>query len=53
MEYPLKQIGCDDCGELTPVLDIDEQLPKGWVMISRFTHYCPRCKNKHKKIIEL
>lgn len=43
MEYPLKQIGCNKCGRLTEVLDIDARIPKGWVMISQHTHYCPEC----------
>lgn len=48
MEYPLKQIGCNDCGKLTDVLDIDAKLPRGWMLISTLKHYCPECKKKHK-----
>lgn len=49
MEYPLKQFGCNDCGCLTDVLDIDARLPKGWMLVSTFTHYCPKCAKKHKE----
>ena len=43
MEYELKQYGCDKCGALTPVMDPDESLPEGWVMISKHSHLCPNC----------
>lgn len=43
MDYPLVQYGCNKCGKLTPVMDCDEKLPKGWVMVSSHTHYCPEC----------
>ena len=43
MKYDLKQYGCDECGRLTEVLDVDQPLPKGWMRYSRFTHYCPDC----------
>ena len=48
MELPVKQFCCNDCGNLTDFLDIDAKLPKGWLMISRFTHYCPKCAKNHK-----
>ena len=48
MEYPLKQIGCNDCGALTDILDIDAKIPNGWLMISQHTHYCPKCAKRHK-----
>ena len=43
MKYDLVQYSCDVCGTLTSVLDVDQSLPKGWVMVSRLTHLCPRC----------
>ena len=50
MEYPLKQYGCDKCGELSEVLDCDQPLPKGWTYVGEHmeTLYCPKC-SKHKK----
>lgn len=47
MEFPLKQFNCNECGVLTPVLDIDAALPEGWLYIDRFRQYCPKCKKKH------
>ena len=46
MDYPLVQYGCDNCGMLTPVMDMDSLLPKGWVIVSSHTHYCPECAKK-------
>lgn len=43
MEYELKQYGCNKCGKLSDVLDPDAKLPKGWVIVSKLTHYCPEC----------
>ena len=50
MEYPLKQYGCDRCGELSDILEVDAPLPEGWFITapmseaaSRFTHLCPAC----------
>jgi hypothetical protein len=48
MKYDLVQYGCDVCGELTDVLDVDQSLPKGWVVVSRLSHLCPTCA-KHIK----
>lgn len=48
MIYELKQYACNDCGELTDVLDTDQQIPKGWLTTSRLTHYCPKCAKKHE-----
>lgn len=47
MIYELKQYACNDCGELSDVLDTDQQIPKGWLTTSRLTHYCPKCAKKH------
>ncbi len=47
MNIPLKQFVCNDCGKLSDVLDIDASLPKGWIVISRNTHYCSKCAEKH------
>ena len=47
MYIPLKQLQCNDCGKLSDVLDIDAKLPKGWLMISKHTHYCDKCESKH------
>ena len=47
MKYDLVQYQCNKCGNLTPVMDCDERLPKGWVFgKSRFEHFCPNCSNK-------
>ena len=43
MKYDLVQYGCNECGALTDVLDIDQSLPDGWLMVSRMTHLCPAC----------
>lgn len=48
MELPLKQYMCNDCGKLSDILDCDQKLPKGWLMISSHRHYCDRCASKHK-----
>lgn len=48
MKYDLVQYGCDVCGKLTDVLDVDQSLPKGWVVVSRLSHLCPTCA-KHIK----
>ncbi len=48
MKYDLVQYGCDVCGKLTDVLDVDQSLPKGWVTVSRLTCLCPTCA-KHIK----
>ena len=49
MIYELKQYSCDNCGNLSEVLDPDAPLPDGWVSLSRFTHYCPRCAKSNIK----
>ena len=49
MKYNLIQYGCDCCGNLTPVLDADQPLPKGCISITRFTHLCPNCKNERER----
>jgi len=46
MRYDLVQYGCDICGKLTDVLDVDQKLPKGWWMVSRLTHICPQCSER-------
>lgn len=46
MEYSLKQYACNYCCTLTEVLDFYQQLPNGWVQVSRFKHYCPECAKK-------
>jgi len=48
MKYDLVQYGCDRCGELTDVLDPDDHMPDGWVILmpdqdDRFKHLCPKC----------
>lgn len=43
MKYDLVQYGCNMCGKLTDVLDVDQPLPKGWKAVTRFTHVCPQC----------
>lgn len=43
MKYDLVQYGCDICGKLTDVLDVDQPLPNGWKAVTRFTHVCPQC----------
>lgn len=50
MKYDLKQYGCNDCGNLSEVLDPDARLPEGWISTGRGTHYCPECAKKHKEI---
>lgn len=45
--YELIQYGCDNCGALTEVLDIDQRLPEGWMFgESRHNLYCPECAKK-------
>lgn len=54
MDYPLVQYSCDNCGELTEVMDCDEPLPKGWTYGDGIhTHYCPKCSSKKNKIKEI
>ena len=55
MEYPLHQFGCDRCGTLTEVLDID-QSPMGWLFVmpdskiaNKYTHLCPECIKELKE----
>ena len=48
MDIPLIQYICDDCGKLSDVLDCDQSLPKGWLMISSHTHYCNECADNHR-----
>ena len=50
MKYDLVQYGCDKCGELTPVMDPDEKMPEGWVVLMpfdeerhKYRHLCPKC----------
>jgi hypothetical protein len=47
MLYEAKQYGCNDCGQLTEFLDVDQPIPKGWLYISERTHYCPKCAPNH------
>lgn len=50
MKYELVQYQCNECGNLTDVMDCDEPLPKGWTYGNeRNTHYCPECSNKLKE----
>ena len=49
MEIPLKQYSCNDCGKLSDVLDIDENIPNGWDMVNSHTHYCDKCKYNHQQ----
>ena len=55
MDYQLVQYGCDNCGELSDVLDPDQPLPQGWTIGNgRHTHYCPKCSQlKHRKENEI
>ena len=46
MDYQLVQYGCDECGALTPVMDPDSKLPKGWVVVTSHRHLCPECAKK-------
>lgn len=46
MIYELKQFSCDNCGNLSEVLDPDAPLPDGWKWTTRLTHYCPTCVKK-------
>lgn len=50
MIYELKQYGCDNCGQLSEILDIDQPLPKGWKYVDgcRFTVYCDKCAKQLK-----
>ena len=48
MKYDLVQYGCDKCGRLTPVLDPDDKMPLGWVLLmpgedEKYKHLCPFC----------
>lgn len=48
MKYDLVQYGCDKCGRLTPVLDPDDKMPLGWVILmpfedEKYKHLCPFC----------
>ena len=48
MKYDLVQYGCDHCGRLSPVLDPDEGMPFGWVLMmpgfdEKYKHLCPVC----------
>lgn len=52
MEYLLVQYACNKCGKLTPVLDCDEKLPNGWVIVNKFVHYCPKCAKSESSLIE-
>ncbi len=61
MRYDLVQYGCDKCGKLTQPIEPTQKLPKGWVVVSRFTHLCPQCaelvkievtNDGHNKIVE-
>jgi len=49
--YELIQYGCDNCGDLTEVMDTDQQLPEGWVWVPDTRHgiYCPKCAKKLSK----
>ena len=54
MEYPLKQYGCSRCGALSDVLDVDAQLPQGWIIGGPLTHFCPYCAVKvRERVLEL
>ena len=47
MDYTLVQYACDNCGELTEVLDPDQPLPKGWTYGNGLhVHYCPKCSKQ-------
>lgn len=38
---------CNDCGNCTDILCVDDPMPKGWISNGRQTHYCPECAKKH------
>ena len=49
MDYQLVQYGCNKCGKLTEVLDLDESLPEGWTYGEGLhVHYCPECSKASK-----
>ena len=48
MKYDLVQYGCDRCGRLSPVMDPDEHMPFGWIVMmpgedKEYRHLCPIC----------
>ena len=52
MDYHLIQYGCDNCGELTEVMDCDQPLPEGWTTgEGRHTHYCPQCSKRRQEML--
>ena len=54
MRYDLVQYVCDECGKLSPVMDCDERLPKGWMVREdrHNGHYCPECAKRHSNDIQ-
>lgn len=48
MKYQLVQYQCNECGDLTGVMDCDERLPQGWVIRGSNVHFCPNCSKKLK-----
>lgn len=52
MELPWKEYVCNDCGNSSGILDVDRDIPKGWIITGRNTHYCDKCASKHKHEVE-
>ena len=48
MDIPLIQYICDGCGKLSEVIDVDDEMPKGWMIAGLHTHFCDVCAKKHK-----
>lgn len=53
MKYDLVQYGCDICGNLSEVLDPDQNIVDfGWKIVfddKAITHLCPECSLKYKQ----